>query len=244
MTCSARAIPRLFVFVAVLCVACKPAPAPSSKAAKPAGPAVRATVVTIRTSIQPGNRTLTHTIVILGDRARSTAEFDTWRLFDTKAKTVTFVDDVEQTIRTESLESILKRRRDATEESLPSHYRSARLLREDATRTIQGVTAKQSVIEAGAYRRELWFADHSSIPRGLFAMMTAAETPSSPLAPMMRAVDDALAKEEGFPLLEHTEIPYGETKMVINRVVTSIAKRDVPQATIVVPKGYRDVGVR
>ncbi len=232
------------LFAAILCVACKPAPAPPQKAAKPAGPTVRATVVTIRTTIQPGNRTLTHTIVILGDRARSTAEFDIWRLFDTKAKTVTFVDDVERTIRTESLESIAKRRREATAETLPSHYRSARLLRENATRTMQGVTAKQSVIEAGAYHRELWFAEHPSIPPGLFAMMAAAETPSSPLAPMMRAVDEALAKEEGFPLLEHTEIPYGETKMVINRVVTSIAQRDVPQATIAIPKGYRNVGVR
>lgn len=241
MTCPARAIPRLFVFVAVLCVACKPAPAPSKPGKPSAGPMVRATVVTIRTSIQPGSRTLTHTIVILGDRARSTAEFDTWRLFDTKAKTVTFVDDVERTIRTESLESIAKRRRDATSEPLPSHYRSARLLRENETRSMQGVTAKLSVVEAGAYQRQLWFAEHSAIPPGLFAMMTVADPPSSPLAPMMRPVDDALAKEQGFPLLEHTEIPYGQTKMVIDRVVTSIAQRDVPQATITIPNGYRNL---
>jgi hypothetical protein len=238
MTCHAPIRRFILLLLAIAC-ACKPAPPP--KPAKPAGPTVRATVLTIHTSIQPGNRTLTHTIVILGSRARSTAELDTWRLFDTKAKTVTFVDDIERTIRTESLASIEKKRGETMDEKLPAHYRSARFTRGDARRTIQDVTARQAVIEAGAYRRELWLAEHPSIPRGLFAMMVVAETPSSPLAPMMRAVDEALAKEDGFPLIEHAEVPYGNAKMVIDRVVTSIAQRDVPQAALAIPSGYRDV---
>jgi len=236
---------RLALLLAFVCAACKPAPRTS---APPADPMVLATVVTIRTSIQTGSgnakpetRTLTHTILIRGDRARSTAEHDTWRLFDTKAKTVTFVDDLDRTLRTETMASIEQRLREATEKELPAHYPAARFIRGDATRTMLGVTARLSVIEAGAYRRELWLARHPSIPEGLFAMMVTAETPSTPLAPMMQTVNEALAKEGGFPLLDHAAVPYGDAKMVIDREVVSIAQRSVPLTSIAIPKGYRDV---
>jgi hypothetical protein len=217
---------------------------------------VEATVVTIRTSIRtsigtsigagtgganPGPRTVTHMIIIRGGRARSTAEQDTWRLFDTKAKTVTFVDDIDGTIHTETMAAIEQRMREAMERELPAHYPAARLIRGEATKPMLGVTARQSVIEAGAYRRSLWLAEHPSIPNGLFAMMTTAEPPSSPLAPMVRTVGEALAKEDGFPLLDHAEVAYGDAKMVIDRVVTSIDQREVPLTSITIPKGYRDV---
>jgi hypothetical protein len=231
---------HLALILALLCAACKPAP---QKPATPvaAGPTIRATVVTVRTTIQPGSRMVNHTIVIVGDRARSTAEHDTWRLFDTKEKTVTFVDDIARTIRTESLETLVKRRRDATDGDLPAHYPSARFVPGSETKTLLGVTAHLFVIESGAYRRELWLAQHPSIPRGLFAMMRVAEPPSSPLAPMMRKVDDALAEVDDFPLLDHAEVTYGEKKSIVDRAVVSVQQRDVPQTEIVIPTGYRDV---
>jgi len=45
------------------------------------------TVVTIQTTIQPANKTYTHTLVIANDRARSSDEVDEWRLFDFREKT-------------------------------------------------------------------------------------------------------------------------------------------------------------
>lgn len=234
---------RLALLLALVCAACKPA-APPQKAKPAAVPTTRATVVTMRTTIQPGNRTLTHEIVISGNTARSTSEHDTWRLFDVKAKTVTFVDDIERTIRTEPLTSIVKRSREGTSGKLPAHFRAARFVVGEARRPLLGVTARQSTIESGAYRRELWLAEHPAIPRGLFAMMHTAEVPSSPLAPMTRAVDDALGAVQGFPLLDHAEVPYGKKKMVIDRAVISVAQRDVPQTMIELPKGYRDLTVK
>lgn len=230
---------RLALLLALALAACKPAP--PKPAARVAVPPIRATVVTLRTTIQPGNQTIAHTIVILGTRARSTAEHDTWRVFDTKAKTITFVDDIERTVRTESLDAVSKRHREALAGDLPAHFPSARLVRGEATKTLLGVTARQSAIEAGAYRRELWIAEHPAIPPGLFAMMQAAETPSSPLAPMMREVDEALDSVEGFPLVDHAEVPYGEKKFVVDRVVVNIVQQNVPQSVIAIPVGYRDV---
>ena len=223
-----------------LCVACKPASPPPGKPAA-AGPQIQATVVTIRTSVLPENKSFVRSIVIAGGKARDTGELDTWRLYDTKAKTVTFVDGVGKTFRTEELQSILARREAAQEKTLPEHYPRAKISRAGGRRSIQGVTAERAVVESGAYRRELWLGMHAAIPRGLFGMMHASEALSSPLAPMTRDVDEALVSAPGFPLADRTIVPFGNATMIVDRDVTGIAQKQVSQAVLAIPKGYRDV---
>lgn len=223
-----------------VCFGCQPdAPPPAVK--KAAGPTVRAIVITIRTTMKPEDRTQTRTIVIAGDKARDTGEHEVWRLFDTKANTVTFVDEIEKTIRTEPLKAILAKRRALTKDPLPPHYPRVRLLRPGTKRPEQGVTAELLVIECGAYKRELWLGEHPAIPRGLFAMMAASDPPTLPLAPMMRAVDEALIATRGFPLADHAEVPVAKDKVVVDRTVVGIATKDVPETLLAIPKGFRDV---
>src|SRR4051794_38829197 len=86
--------PRPWLTLALLLIAtgCNPAKTATKKASTPAAPGepqIAATVVTIQTSVQPGNRTLSHTLVIANDLARSGDEVDTWRLFDLKGNRVT-----------------------------------------------------------------------------------------------------------------------------------------------------------
>jgi hypothetical protein len=217
-----------------ICLACKPAAAPPA-AKTTAGPTVRANVVTIRTVEEPEKRTLTRTLVIAGDRARDTSEHDVWRLFDTKANTVTFVDDIAKTYRTESLQSLIAKRRAVAAQPLPPHYPRVRVVRPGTKRPIQGVSAELLAIETGTYKRELWLGEHPAIPHGLFAMMHASEPPTLPLAPMMRDVDAALTATRGFPLAERTAIG----KLVIDRNVISVAPKDVEETLVAIPKGYR-----
>ena len=230
----------LLVSIAIL-NACKPNPPQPAATAKVAGPTVRATVVTIRTTMKPEERTQTRTLIIVGDRARDTGEHDVWRLFDTKANTVTFVDDIARTFRTEPLKTIIAKRRAITAEPLPSHYPRARLVRPGTKRNLLGVTTELMVIETGAYKRELWFGEHQAIPRDLFAMMYASDPPTPPLAPMMHAVDEALITTHGFPLADHAEVPVANDKVVVDRVAVNIAQRDVPETLVAIPKGYRDL---
>lgn len=221
-------------------IGCQPdAPKPAAK--KSAGPTMRATVVTIRTTMKPEERVFTRTIVIAGDRARDTSEQDVWRLFDTKANTVTFVDDIAKTIRTEPLQKLIEQRHAVTKDALPPYYPRARLVRSGTKQPMQGATAESVVIESGGYKRELWLAEHPAIPRGLFAMMYASDAPTPPLAPMMREVDEALIAMRGFPLADRAEVPVAKNTLIVDRAVTSIAQRDVPQAVMAIPKGYRDV---
>jgi hypothetical protein len=227
---------RVLLLLLAICIACKPAP---KQPAKPgAGPQQAATVLAVRTTA--GDTVKNHEIVIANGRARSTGEQDVWRLFDTKAKTVTFVDDIEQTFRTESLDTLINRRQATLAAAIPSSYPRAKLTH-GQRKNVLGVSAQQAVIEVGAYRRELWIAEHPSIPDELFAMMLASDAPASPLAPIMQRVDEELLRVRGFPLADKAEIAFGNGKSVVDRAVVGIAPRQVPEAMLAIPRDYRDV---
>lgn len=233
----------LLILLAVCIAACKPAPKPAATKSGAAGPQIAATVVSIRATAEPGNKVTTHELLIANGRARSTREQDVWRLFDTKAGTVTTVDDIEKTIRVDQLQALLQRRRATLAAAIPAHYPRATLTR-GQRKPILGANAQQTVIKVGTYQRELWIADHPSIPDELFAMMLASDAPSTPLAPIVRRVDEELLRVRGFPLADRAELPYGDAKMVSERTVTGIAPRQVPEAMLAVPRGYRDLTPR
>ena len=224
-----------------LLAACKPAAPNSQKGTATAGPQVHATVVTIRTTVQPAKRVTTHTIVIAGNLARSLDERDVWRLFDTKSGEVKFVDDVAKTVRSESAKELAEKHRAALSGALPATYPRIQVTRSGARHALLGTTAEEMVLQAGSYRRELWVATHRMIPPALFAMMTIADIPSTPLAPILRASDEAMMTLRGFPLVDHSEVPLATSKIVVDRVVVSVQEHDVPQSLLQVPKGYLDM---
>lgn len=221
--------------------ACNKPPAPATPVAKKNEPAIRATVVTIQTTMQPGNKSYAHEIVIANNRARSTDEADQWRLFDFAQKQVTFVDDVAHTVRVQSFADAIASRRAAVAHPVPDGMPRAQFTVTNAQKTLQGVVTKQSLIRLGTYQRELWIGSHPLIPRGLFAMLQASEPASSPLAGITRAADEALMEVQGFPLADHAELPYENKKMVVDNVVTKIEQRDVPATLLAVSGKYTAV---
>jgi hypothetical protein len=230
---------RVTIALVIAFIACKPAPPPAKKAAP--GPQARATVVTIQTTIQPGNKTTSHALVIANGRARSSDELDSWRLFDLANGRVTFVNDVEKTYRTVPIAELEKDLRGALDDPLPADLPRAQIATTKATKTIAGVTATQSIVKLGGYTRELWIGQHPLIPPRLYAMIVASESPSSPLVPVMQNVDEALLKVNGFPLAEHSELTYGKKKMTVDKQVVSIDQRDVPAGVLNVRGDYHDV---
>jgi hypothetical protein len=230
---------RLLLALAVI-AACNKPPAPPA-APKKNEPTIRATVVTIQTTIQPANKTYAHTIVIANNRARSTDEADQWRLFDFAQKRVTYVDDIAHTVRVQSFADAITSRRAAVARPVPDGMPRAQFAVTNAQKTLQGVATKQSVIRLGAYQRELWIGSHPLIPRGLFAMLQASEPASSPLAGVTRAADEALIEVQGFPLADHAELPYENKKMVVDNTVTKIEQRDVPATLLAVNGKYSEM---
>jgi hypothetical protein len=231
---------RILLVLLLVCISCKPSP--QRQQAKPAaGPRTQATVVTVRTTIQPSNRTIDHELTIFGGRARSSSESETWRLYDLEKKTVTFVDDVEKTIRTETLDALIAKRKAALAQPLRRDVPLARFATTNEQQTLQGVPSTKSIVRAGNYTRELWIGKHPQIPPSLFAMMTASETPTSPLAPMMRAAEEKLVTVEGYPMLDRAELPYANKTMVVERSVVSVAQKEVQESALALPKDYKDL---
>jgi hypothetical protein len=201
---------------------------------------VKATVVTITTLLQPGARTLTHTIVIAGDHARSSDELDHWRLFDLAKGDVTFVDDIAKTYRRASLKTLVADRK-AADAELPDSLPRAQFTVTNEVRTLLGIETKESVVRMGTYQRQLWIGAHPLIPEGLFAMMEASRPAAGAAAGVMHDVDAALFDVKGFPLAEHAELPYDNTKMVLDRTVVKVEQKMVPQSFLSVGAVYRDV---
>lgn len=219
---------------------------PPVNPARPAAsePKIRATVVTIQTTMPPSPKTWTHTIVIANDRARSSDEVDEWRLFDFKDNSVTFVDDLSKTYRKVSFADVEAVHRASLAQPLPDGMPHAQFIVGNAKKTLQGVIAKQSTVRIGAYRRDLWIASHPLIPQGLFAIMQASAPASSPLAGVMRQADDALIDIKGFPMSDHAELPYEKRKLVVDNEVVKIEQSDVAASWLNVNRAYKEVKPR
>jgi hypothetical protein len=227
-----------FALIPLLLLACsKPlVPRPVQKSNEPK---LHAAVVTIQTTIQPANKTYTHTIFIANDRARSGDEVDEWRLFDFAQKRVTFVDDLAATYRSEPFEDVVASHRAGIARDVPEGMPRTRFDVTGVQKTLQGLSAKQSIIRLGAYQRELWIASHPLIPQGLFAMLQASEPVSSPLAGVMREADEALLEVQGFPFADHAELTYENQKMIVDNTVVKIEQRDVPASFLNVRPNYK-----
>lgn len=224
----------------VVAAACNRQPVARSKPAANE-PKVRATVVTIQTTMPPSPKVWTHTITIANNRARSSDEADEWRLFDFKEKRVTFVDDLAKTYRSVSFADVIASYRAALSQPLPDGMPHAQFAPGSAQKTMQGVIAKEATIRIGAYQRELWIASHPLIPANLFAMMQASEPSSSPLAGVMRPAGEALLNVQGFPMSDHAELPYEKSKLVVDNTVVSIEQRDVPAGMLNVSGAYKEL---
>jgi hypothetical protein len=231
---------RHAVWGLILIVSCEQPLRPNKRIASPGGPQIAATVVTIRTTVQPSNRTTMTSIVIGEDFARATEEVGTWRLFDFKQDRVAFVDEFAKTFRYESLQSLVRRHAAATDEPISDKLPRAQHELTGLQRPIMGLTATQAVVKLGAYRREIWFAEHPLIPAQLFALMQASETPG-PDAPMAKKVDDELLRVRAFPLLDHAELPYAQSRIVIDRIVVSVDRRNVAESLLQIPTTFKEV---
>jgi hypothetical protein len=229
------------LLAALLMASCKPPAKLPVAPPAPSGPQVKAVVVTITTLLQPGARTLTHTIVIGGSQARSSDELDRWRLFDLAKGEVTFVDDIAKTYRRASLKTLVADRKAADAEPLPDGLPRAQFTVTNEARTLLGIEAKESVVRLGAYQRQLWIGAHPLIPQGLFVMMEASRPETGSAAGVMRDADAALFDVKGFPLAEHAELPYDNQKMILDRTVVKVEQKMVPQSSLSIGAAYRDV---
>jgi hypothetical protein len=217
----------------ILCASCKAQPKKAAISIA-AAPQTRATVLTIETTIQPSNKKIVHSLTIGNDRARSGDELDQWRLFDLKANTVTYVDDIKKTYRTEPIASLMKQHRAVLAAAIPAYIPRAEVAESDG----------KIVVRAGGYTRTLSVAEHPLVPPELFSWMVASDPSASPYAPMMKAADEALLDMRGFPMSDHAEITVDGKKLAIDRNVVKVEQKNIDADWLSVPAHFADMSPR
>ena len=205
-----------------------------------AGPQIAATMVTIRTTFQPANKTTTTTIAIANDRARDLDEIGEWRLYDLANDRVIFVNEFAKSFRYETIPSLRARYEYAATAPLNDKIVPATFSSTGARRDIAGTPATQSIVRLGGYQRQIWFGSHPQIPPQLYSLMILSRRPSAD-APITEGVDNALFNARGFPLAEHTELPFANTKIVIDREVVKVDRRTVAASIFEIPRGYKEI---
>lgn len=202
-------------------------------------PKTRATVITMRTTLQAPDQTVSQTIAIADGKVRVSTDVDAWRLLDFAQKQVTWVDSIAKTSRTETFASLLARRRQALSSTLREGSPHVQSGLTGARKTIAGVASSEWVLREGAYERHVWIGRHPSIPDDLFAMLQSSAVPSASATGPARVAEEGLLRIPGFPMADHAELPYGRSRMVVDTVVLSVEQHDVPQSWFNVPAADR-----
>ena len=224
---------RVIAALLIVCASCKPQPKKPAISVATA-PQTRATVLTIETTIQPSNKKIAHSLTIGNDRARSGDELDRWRLFDLKANTVTYVDNIKKTYRTEPIASLVNEHRAALAAAIPAYVPRAQV----------AASGGKIVIRAGGYTRTLTVTEHPLIPPQLFSWMVASEPPAAPYASMMKAADEALLNVRGFPMSDHAEIAVDGKKLAVDRNVVKVEQKNIDASWLSVPAHFADMSPR
>lgn len=205
------------------------------------GPAVPARVLTIRTRIEPGDRTLLHRIVVAESRIRLTSEADRWRLFDFEARTVTTVDEINRTVQVEPFDLFFARKEDLFDESRPNLPR-AELIRTEKRGRIAGIEAVLYEIRLGGYVREIWLSTEPLVHEDFFPVWVATQNLDPAGAGVLRDVYRQLIELRGFPLLDRSEMRFGGETLQIERRLMSVESTEVPENLLRVPLRYEVLG--
>ncbi len=228
----------LLLVVIVLFAGCKREP--KKGAAGAPVPQMRATLVTIRTTLKPSNKVFNHVLIIAGGKARSGDEVDVWHLYEPQLGRVTTIDEISKTHRVTALTALTAARKKSEAAGLTQTLPQARLAATGQSRVLLGTQLKQWSISAGTYRRELWIGNNPQIPARLFATIYATRLAESNTAGVNSQIDRQLITLEGFPMIDHAELPFGKSTMTVDRTVIKIEQKDVPRSWLEVPKGSRN----
>ena len=205
---------------------------------RPAGPLVPATVLTMRT-IVPGEKGLLHLVVIAGSQVRLGNESGRWRLIDVDKRTVTFVDEVEKTYVTRSLQELIRAREKTFDEEIPPSIPRAQI-EPTGEREISGIPCRNYRVTMGKYRRDLCLSTKPIAGKSFLALYTASSELDSHYAPAMRTVFAKLTTLEGFPLFDHGEMPFGDDLLLIETMLVKAEQKRVPAKWVTVPADFRD----
>lgn len=205
-------------------------------------PRVTATVLSYHVDLFPKKLGFDYLISIAPDgKARIGDEADQWRLIDIPNRSVTFVNTADGSFRTLSLPQLVAERRRIVSGALPAGVPRATVTKPGPPEMRSKWEARRMTIAVGPYRRDLWTSTKSLTPEPLFALILLSEPLSAPFAGMLRDTLPLFENARGMPVVDRSEMVWDGRKLIIQRVLQSVATRSVPAAWFQIPQGYRNL---
>lgn len=236
----------LYAAVALTCAAVsactKPdLPIPGLARLSRPGRRVRARVLSIRTNMSGRPHGFRHLVIYANNRVRIGNEVDSWRLFDLAARTVTTVDDVKRTYKTESLSTVVRKHRQLLATPIPDLIKPAEIEIVPQPESWNNIPIRRYRIRVGGYRRELWMSTTIIIPEPFWVLYLATEPLDGPYAGILQKANGLLLHSTGFPVVDRSDMEYDGKKFVIEKVLEKVEDRAVPVSWLEVPAGYKNL---
>jgi hypothetical protein len=216
-----------------LTLACRE-PAPQQP---PPPPAVAATVLVYETVVAHEHRSYRWQVVTDGVRVRFGDEAERWRLIDTKARTIAFVDQSRRTTRIVPFDVALAARETLLAAPLPQGAPLAKVSEESAG-LVNGRDALRVSVEAGGYKRTMIFSIAPILPPTASAMKWATDAIDAEYAGVIRDLMPAILSKQGTLLADRNEITYAGGAMAVETRLVSVTTSRLPKSLFDIPVGF------
>jgi hypothetical protein len=232
-----------FTLVTLFLASCGKTETPEAPA--PAAPpdAVQALMLTYETVLGP-DRSVRFQVASDGTFVRLGNEAENWRLFDTKNRTITFVDQTAGTATEVTFDDALAERKRLLDEA-PAEGTPTASVVEGPGEPERGHPTHRVQINVGSFSREIVLSTDLLLPGDFFAMKVVTDPLDPRYASILREVLPVLVRQNGTLLSEtnRLEIENGEpvtatTKLVtVTTVQLSRKAFEVPDNITVTKKG-------
>lgn len=182
---------------------------------------VQALMLTYETVLSPDGRTARFHVASDGTFVRLGNETESWRLFDTKNRTITFVDQAAGTATEVSFDDAVAERgrqlADAPTEGAPTAS-----VVEGPGEPERGHATHRVHVKVGTFSREIILSKEVLLPGELFAMKVVTDPVDPRYASILRDITPVLLRQNGTLLSEtnRLELPDGEPVTATTKLVS------------------------
>lgn len=214
----------VFALLVLLLAGCGKGETPvTDTSIEPHPDAVQTLMLTYETVIMPDNRTVRFQVASDGNLVRLGNETETWRLFDTRNRTITFVDQTAGTATVVSFDdAVAEMNRKLAGVEVPTEGAPTVSVVEGPGEPQKGHPTHRVFVEFGSFSRELLLSKDLLLPGEFFAMKVATDPHDARYASIMKDILPVLVRQNGTLLSEtnRLDLPDGEPVSATTKLVS------------------------
>lgn len=234
------------ILVLLLAPACKKTEEAETTAPPEARDSVEALMLTYETTISPDNQSVRFQVASDGTFVRLGNETEKWRLFDTKNRTIVFVDQTAGTATEVSYDDAITERTAMLGEVSPEGAPTATIT-EGPGEPDKGQPTHRVDIAVGNFTRQLILSENTLLPGEFFAMKLVTDPVDSRYASILKDVMPTLLRQNGTLLSETNTLKISDTESItattkllsVTMIQLSRKAFDVPDNVTLTKKGER-----